>query len=63
MPDKLTGLDREASRRRLGIPGYDMAPRFAVAGIVEASNGLGTLEELAIIQVLAPDAPLKIAVP
>ena len=63
MFDRLGGLDRVAPRRRLGIAGYDMAPHFTVAGGLEAPEGLGAVEEFALLKALAPDTPLKVAVP
>ncbi|MDE0147929.1 MAG: cobalamin-independent methionine synthase II family protein [Rhodospirillaceae bacterium] len=63
MFDRLSGLDRVAPRRRLGIAGYDMAPHFTPAGGIDAPEGLGAVEEFALLKALAPDAPLKVAVP
>ena len=63
MFDRLSGLERVAPRRRLGIAGYDMAPHFTVAGGIDAPDGLGAVEEFALLKALAPDAPLKVAVP
>ena len=63
MFDRLTGLERVAPRRRLGIAGYDTAPHFTVAGTVEAPDGLGAVEEFALLKTLAPDAVLKVAIP
>lgn len=63
MFDRLSGLERVAPRRRLGIAGYDMAPHFTVAGRIDAPEGLGAVEEFALLKALAPDAPLKVAVP
>ena len=63
MFDRLTGLERVAPRRRLGIAGYDMAPHFTVAGKIEAPDGLGAVEEFALLKALAPDIPLKVAIP
>ncbi len=63
MFDRLSGLERAAPRRRLGIAGYDMAPHFTAAGDIEAPEGLGAAEEFALLKALAPDAPLKVAIP
>ncbi len=63
MFDRLSGLDRVAPRRRLGIAGYDMAPHFTPAGGIDAPEGLGAVEEFALLKTLAPDTPLKVAVP
>ena len=50
MFDRLTGLERTAPRRRLGIAGYDMAPHYKVAGTIEAPAGLGAVEEFALLK-------------
>ncbi|MXY40004.1 MAG: cobalamin-independent methionine synthase II family protein [Rhodospirillaceae bacterium] len=63
MFDRLSGLDRVAPRRRLGIAGYDMAPHFTVAGGIDAPEGLGAVEEFALLKALAPDTSLKVAIP
>ena len=63
MFERLTGLERVAPRRRLGIAGYDMAPHFTVAGEIEAPDGLGAVEEFALLRTLVPDTPLKVAIP
>ena len=63
MFDRLSGLDRVAPRRRLGIAGYDMAPHFTVAGGIDAPEGLGAVEEFGLLKALAPDTPLKVAIP
>lgn len=61
--DQLQGLRRIAPARRLGIPGYDMAPHFAPEGRVTAPNGLGTVEDFRALKALLPDRPIKIAIP
>lgn len=63
MFERLTGLERVAPRRRLGIAGYDMAPHFTVAGGIEAPDGLGAAEEFALLRSLAPGSALKVAIP
>ena len=63
MFDRLTGLERTAPRRRLGIAGYDTAPHYKVAGTIEAPAGLGAVEEFALLKAMAPDAVLKVAIP
>jgi 5-methyltetrahydropteroyltriglutamate--homocysteine methyltransferase len=60
---RLGGLERVEARRKLGIPGYDTAPRFRVVGPLTAPNGLGVVAELATLARLAPNARLKVAVP
>jgi len=63
MFDRLSGLERVAPIRRLGIGGYDMAPHFNVIGAVEAEGGLGAVEEFEQLRAMAPDARLKVAIP
>lgn len=63
MFDRLSGLERVAPIRRLGIGGYDMAPHFNVAGVVEAERGLGAVEEFEQLKAMAPGARLKVAIP
>ena len=63
MFDRLTGLERVAPRRRLGVAGYDSAPHFTVAGAVEAPDGLGAAGEFALLRALAPESALKVAIP
>ncbi len=63
MFDRLTGLERVAPRRRLGIAGYDMAPHFTVAGEIEAPDGLGAAGEFALLAALAAASALKVAIP
>ena len=63
MFDRLTGLERVAPRRRLGIAGYDMAPHFTVAGEIEAPDWLGAAGEFALLAALAAASALKVAIP
>lgn len=63
MFDKLDGLERVNPRRRLGIGGYDMAPHFIARDMITAPNGLGAVDEFLALQQLAPDKPLKLAIP
>lgn len=60
---RLTGLERVPPRRRLGIAGYDMAPHYRAAGEIAAPEGLGAVEEFALLRAMAPDLPAKVAVP
>ena len=62
MYDRLGGLERLPVARRLGVPGYDRAPRFR-AGEVTASNGLGLVAEYRRLRDLCPARPLKVALP
>ena len=63
MYDRMTGLERRASERRLGVPGYDRAPHFSAADQVEAPQGLGIVREFRQLAALVPDRPLKVAFP
>ncbi len=63
MYDRLEGLKRVAPRRRLGIPFYDMAPRFTADSDIAAPSGLGVVEEFRSLCRLAPDRHLKVAIP
>jgi 5-methyltetrahydropteroyltriglutamate--homocysteine methyltransferase len=61
--DALEGLERLPVGRRLGVPGYDRAPRFRRIAPVKASCGLGTVAEFGALKRRAPHMPLKIALP
>lgn len=60
---KLRGLKRVAPLRKLGVPGYDMAPHFMPDGAVTAPDGLGVVEDFKALKRLAPDRHLKVALP
>lgn len=59
----LHGLKRVPPTRKLGVPGYDMAPHFAVESAITAPHGLGVVGELEALKRLAPDRHLKVALP
>lgn len=63
MFQQLHGLKRLPAGRRLGVPGYDMAPHFAVEGEIAAPRGLGVVGEFRTLRRLAPDCHLKVALP
>lgn len=63
MYDRLSGLSRTPRGRRLGVPGYDMAPSFVAETRLSASDGLGLVDEFRQLQALAPRRHLKIAFP
>ena len=63
MFDRVTGLSRIVPGRKIGVSGYDMAPRFEVIGRVEASDGFGVVEDFLALKALAPNRPLKVAMP
>ena len=59
----LTGLKRMTPGRKLGIPGYDMAPRFQIDEPVTAPNGMGTVDEFVRARRMAKGRVVKIAIP
>src|SRR5262245_50777184 len=59
----LQGLKRVPPSRKLGVPGYDMAPHFAVEGDITAPRGLGVVAEYRTLKRLAPGRHLKVALP
>ncbi|WP_178130355.1 cobalamin-independent methionine synthase II family protein [Reyranella sp. CPCC 100927] len=59
----LQGLKRVAPGRKLGVPGYDMAPHFMVESAVTAPRGLGVIGEFQTLKRLAPGRHLKVALP
>lgn len=63
MYDRIGGLSRTQRGRRLGVPGYDMAPSFTADERVQAPGGLGLVGEYRQLRQLAPDRHLKIAFP
>lgn len=63
MYDRIGGLRRTPRGRRLGVPGYDMAPSFIADERVAAPGGLGLVEEFLQLRRLAPERHLKIAFP
>lgn len=63
MFDRVEGLERITPGRRLGVPGYDMAPHFTVTGEIAAPEGFGVVEDFEALKALAPDRVLKVAIP
>ena len=63
MFDRVEGIARIPPRRRLGVPGYDMAPAFVAEGALSAPAGFGVVEDFLALKRLAPGRPLKIAMP
>ena len=45
MFDCVEGLERIAPGRKLGVPGYDMAPHFNVVGPIRSPRGFGVVED------------------
>ena len=63
MYDRLQGIERVRPGRRLGVPGYDMAPSFNAETRITAPDGLGLVAEYEALQRIAPDHRLKMALP
>jgi len=63
MYDRINGLARVPPRRRLGIPGYDMAPGFIAEEAPTVQNGLGVVADFTALKRLEPTRPLKVALP
>ena len=63
MYDRIDGIDRVPPARRLGVPGYDMAPTFLAIDSLSAPNGFGVVEDFLALRHLVPHAPTKIAIP
>jgi 5-methyltetrahydropteroyltriglutamate--homocysteine methyltransferase len=64
MYDRVQGIERQKVTRRLGVPGYDMAPAFIAHGRLTAEGGLGLVDEFRDLQRLAPEGvTLKMALP
>ena len=63
MFDRIEGLERIMPGRKIGVPGYDMAPHFDVVDRVHAPAGFGVAEDFQILKDIAPDRALKVAIP
>ncbi len=63
MFDGLEGVRRIPPRRRLGLAGYDKAPRFVAEDKLAAPRGFGVVEDFQKLRRLVPERPLKIAMP
>ena len=63
MYERISGIQRQQRPRKLGVPGYDMAPKFFATDKVNAPDGLGLVQEYRDLARLAPDRKLKIAFP
>ena len=62
--DALEGLERVEPLRRVGVPGYDMAPHFARVDSLSAPGGLGVVQDFSALKDKAPpEHPLKSALP
>lgn len=63
MFDCINGLERIIPGRKIGVSGYDMAPHFNVIDRIHAPNGFGVVEDFRILEDIAPDRSLKVALP
>lgn len=63
MYQHLEGLERIPATRRLGISGYDQAPKFRATGPLSAPDGLKLVEEFRFLTGIAGGRPVKMAVP
>ncbi|MDP6343694.1 MAG: methionine synthase, partial [Alphaproteobacteria bacterium] len=45
MYERISGIQRQQRPRKLGVPGYDMAPKFYATDKVGAPGGLGLVRE------------------
>ena len=63
MFDCVEGLERVSPGRKLGVPGYDMAPHFNVVDSIRSPRGFGVVEDFEALRATAPDRTLKVAIP
>jgi 5-methyltetrahydropteroyltriglutamate--homocysteine methyltransferase len=64
MFDRLAGLERVPAGRRVGVPGYDMAPHFTARERVTAPAGLGVVAEWQMFRsIVPPGVASKVALP
>ncbi|MBV41129.1 MAG: methionine synthase [Rhodospirillaceae bacterium] len=63
MYDRISGIARQERPRKLGVPGYDMAPHFFATEKVCAPEGLGLVQEYEDLARLVPGRNIKIAFP
>ncbi len=63
MFDCVEGLERVPPGRKLGVPGYDMAPHFNVVDAIRSPGGFGIVEDFEALRAVAPDRALKVAIP
>ncbi|MGI9476713.1 MAG: hypothetical protein ACR2PI_08400 [Hyphomicrobiaceae bacterium] len=63
MFDCVEGLERVKPGRKLGVPGYDMAPHFDVVEQIRSKQGFGIVEDFKALRAVAPDRALKVAIP
>lgn len=59
----IEGLERVPAPRRVGVPGYDMAPSFRRVEPLATPQGLGVVQDFERLQRKVPDRQVKIALP
>ncbi len=63
MFDRVDGLKRIKPTRKLGVPGYDMAPHFEVEDSIRSPQGFGVVDDFEALRRTAPTQALKVAIP
>jgi 5-methyltetrahydropteroyltriglutamate--homocysteine methyltransferase len=63
MYDRLTGIERVPPARRIGVPGYDRAPKFVASQRIATKGGLGIVEEHLRLKAMCPGRTTKAAFP
>ena len=63
MFDCVEGLERVSPGRKLGVPGYDMAPHFNIVDSIRSPRGFGIVEDFEALRAVAPERALKVAIP
>ena len=63
MYECVEGLERIDPKRKLGVPGYDMAPHFNVVDSIRSPHGFGVVEDFTALRAAAPGHALKVAIP
>jgi 5-methyltetrahydropteroyltriglutamate--homocysteine methyltransferase len=63
MYDWIEGIERIPPRRKLGIAGYDMAPRFAANETPHAPRGFGLVADYQRLRELVVERECKVAIP
>ena len=53
MFDCVEGLERVTPGRKLGVPGYDMAPHFNVVDPIRSPRGFGIVEDFEALRAVA----------
>ena len=63
MFDHIEGIKRIPPKRRIGVPGYDMAPHFEVLDRIHSPTGFNFTEDFNLLNSLAPNQHLKVTIP